>query len=212
MGNPLFVRSYARRSTRRLSAEIRPRVDMLEGLRGRVLEIGCGHGLNFALYPPEVTEVVAIEPDRYLFMRAQQESWEVRVRTPIRVIKASDQDLEGLGLGRFDAVIFSLVLCSLPYPATTLAVVAQLLGPGGQVRFYEHHLATEVPWLAARQHRWSRVWVRCMGGCHPDRDTVALIRAEFRVTWTKEYWDPNGPPGLAEITAPHTVGHAVVPL
>jgi protein-L-isoaspartate O-methyltransferase len=64
MGNPLFVRSYARRSTRRLSAEIRPRVDMLEGLRGRVLEIGCGHGLNFALYPPEVTEVVAIEPDR----------------------------------------------------------------------------------------------------------------------------------------------------
>jgi hypothetical protein len=36
---------------------------LLEGLRGTVVELGAGHGLNFPHYPTEVAEVIAIEPE-----------------------------------------------------------------------------------------------------------------------------------------------------
>lgn len=35
---------------------------LLAGLSGRVIEVGAGNGLNFGHYPPEVTQVVAVEP------------------------------------------------------------------------------------------------------------------------------------------------------
>jgi hypothetical protein len=48
------------------------RRQLLEELSGRVIEIGSGHGLNFRLYPPAVTEVVAVDPDGTLRELSQQ--------------------------------------------------------------------------------------------------------------------------------------------
>ncbi|MGW0585597.1 SAM-dependent methyltransferase, partial [Streptomyces sp. NPDC002920] len=66
--HPLFARYYARFAT---AAETRAglsgvRDRLLAGLSGRVVEIGAGNGLNFTHYPPAVSEVVAIEPERRL--------------------------------------------------------------------------------------------------------------------------------------------------
>lgn len=66
--HPVFARFYARMSvvaeTRAGLAAVRS--DLLVSLSGRVIEIGAGNGLNFAHYPPAVSEVVAIEPERSL--------------------------------------------------------------------------------------------------------------------------------------------------
>src|SRR5437764_6309407 len=48
------------------------RRENLAGVRGRMIELGAGTGLNFAHYPPDVTELVATEPDRYMRERAQR--------------------------------------------------------------------------------------------------------------------------------------------
>ena len=61
--HPLFARLYPRIShaaEQRGGAEHRRA--LLEGLQGRVVEIGAGHGVNFAYYPPGVTHVLAVEP------------------------------------------------------------------------------------------------------------------------------------------------------
>jgi hypothetical protein len=65
---------------------------MLHGSRAvspdpSVVEIGAGHGLNFALYPLEVTEVVATEPEPTL--RAEADVAARRAPVPIRVCPAS---------------------------------------------------------------------------------------------------------------------------
>ena len=39
------------------------RPELLQGLAGRVLEVGAGDGRSFALYPREVVEVVAVESE-----------------------------------------------------------------------------------------------------------------------------------------------------
>ena len=79
---PRFARMYLRSAA---SAEKRGASDhrrrLLEGLSGTVVEIGVGHGLNFALYTPEVTEVVAIEPEPTLRRQAETAAARADVRS-----------------------------------------------------------------------------------------------------------------------------------
>src|SRR5215213_4348358 len=62
--HPFFARMWIRSSPnaeRRGAAEHRR--ELLAGLSGRVLELGCGNGLNFPHYPAAVDEVLAVEPE-----------------------------------------------------------------------------------------------------------------------------------------------------
>ena len=64
---------------------------LLAGLAGRVLEVGAGSGLNFAHYPPAVTELLAVEPEPYL--RALAETAAQQAAIPIRVVDGTADTL-----------------------------------------------------------------------------------------------------------------------
>ena len=69
--NPLFARYFNRFAARREDRGNRElRRELLDGLAGRVIEVGAGNGLNFPHYPSAVQEVVAVEPEPYLRGRA----------------------------------------------------------------------------------------------------------------------------------------------
>jgi hypothetical protein len=71
--HPLFARIYDRLS--RAAEETEPanrRRELLAGLRGRVIEVGAGNGLDFRYYPATVDEVVAVEPEACLRERAEE--------------------------------------------------------------------------------------------------------------------------------------------
>jgi ubiquinone/menaquinone biosynthesis C-methylase UbiE len=112
IARPRFARMYLRSAA---SAEQRGASDhrrrLLEGLRGTVVEIGAGHGLNFPHYPSEVTEVIAIEPEPTL--RGEAETAAESANVPIRVL-AGVADALPLTDGSADAAVASLVLCSVP--------------------------------------------------------------------------------------------------
>ena len=146
------------------------RRENLAGLSGRVLEIGAGTGANFALYPGTVTEVVAIEPERRLTEIALESSKSALV--PVTVI---DRTIETFDAREpFDAVVCSLVLCSVDNPEIVLQQVFSLLQPGGELRYLEHVSS------AGMQGRLQRlvdatVWPRLFGNCHTHRDTERAI-------------------------------------
>ncbi len=146
---------------------------LLDGLIGRVIEVGAGPGTTFRHYPRTVCEVIAVEPEDTLRAQAEQTASEVPVA--ITVVAGHAGELPAAN-GSMDAAVTSLVLCSVPDPATALAQIARVLKPGGEFRFYEHvRSPRRVVGLA--QDLIAPLWSHAAGGCHPNRDTAAAIRA-----------------------------------
>ncbi|MEU0946730.1 class I SAM-dependent methyltransferase [Streptomyces canus] len=174
--HPLFARYYARVSvaaeTRMGMAGVRER--LLAGLSGRVLEIGAGNGLNFSHYPRAVSEVVAIEPERRLRQLAVEAA--LRAEVPVDVAPGAAEALP-VKSEAFDAVVISLVLCSVRDVPRALGEVRRVLRPGGVVRFFEHGRGGG-PAMRFTQRALDRtLWPPLSGGCHLGRDPVAALRA-----------------------------------
>jgi ubiquinone/menaquinone biosynthesis C-methylase UbiE len=181
IARPRFARMYLRSAA---SAEERGATDhrrrLLEGLHGTVVEIGAGHGLNFPLYPQEVTEVIAIEPEPTL--RSQAEAAAQDATVPIRVLGGVADQLP-LPDASADAAVASLVLCSVPDQQHALAEIRRVLRPGGELRFYEHVIPRCQPKrLLLQVVDRSGIWPAIAGGCHPARDTTeAIMQADFDI-------------------------------
>ena len=175
---------------------------LVAGLGGTVVEVGAGAGLNFALYPDAVTRVVALEPDATLRSAA--------VRAADARVEVLDGVAEALSLGdgEADAVVFSLVLCSVRDQAVALAEAHRVLRAGGELRFYEHVVAAGgIGRLALQAADRSGVWPALAGGCHPARDTVAAIRASGFAVNTHEHFTFRA--GAVSPPIPHVLGRAV---
>jgi ubiquinone/menaquinone biosynthesis C-methylase UbiE len=199
--HPVFARCYTRVG-QLMDAEIGDhRRRLLAGLTGRVLEVGAGNGLNFPHYPATVTEVLAVEPEPYLRRLALAAARQAPV--PIRVVAGTAEALP-IHDGAHDAVVASLVLCTVTDPDRALAETRRVLRPGGRLRFYEH-VRAEDPQLARWQDRLERPWGWLVGGCHPNRDTVAAITAAgLRVIQLDRFDLPAMPP----LARPHVLGVA----
>lgn len=173
LSHPIFARVYRVLSTasdRQIAAH---RAEMLDGLAGTVVEVGCGNGLNFAHYPAAVDRVIAIEPDPYLRRLATAAATTASVSVDVAPGTA---DALPVGDGVTDAVVFSLVLCSVTDQGRALAEAQRVLRAGGSLRFYEHVLAP-TRGLARVQRAVDGVWPRLFGGCHTARDTTTAIAA-----------------------------------
>ena len=199
--HPIFARLYPRISGGPSEAEHRR--TLLQGLAGRVIEVGSGHCLNFAFYPPEVTQVVAVEPEPYLRKLAGAAADDAPVSVEVRggaAERLPAQDCE------FDAAVASLVLCSVRDQPTALQEIARVLRPGGELRFYEHVISNRR--ASARMMRLldATIYPPLAGGCHCARDTGAAIRAAgFEVEQEQRIAFKHSPRAPA---VPHILGTA----
>lgn len=186
--HPWFARLWALMSRGEPERVRAHRRELLAGLRGRVVEVGAGTGTNFALYPPEVSEVVAVEPEPYLRARAQGAARAAAVRVMVVDGTAGRLPLED---GSCDAAVACLVLCSVPDQAAALAELRRVLRPGGELRFYEH-VVSERRGIARLQRALDAVfWPRAFGNCHTARDTAgAIAAAGFGVESQRRMYEP----------------------
>jgi ubiquinone/menaquinone biosynthesis C-methylase UbiE len=202
--HPVFARFLARVSERAEGGEEDGiRRELLEGLGGRVIEVGSGTGPNFRLYPDAVTELVAVEPEDYLRHKAEETA--ARAGRQIRLVDAVADRLP-FEDGAFDAAVVAQVLCSVPSQAAALEELRRVVRPGGELRFYEHVLAS-TPGYARFQRLAGRVTPHLAGGCHPDRDTGrAIEEARFEIERCRRFAFRNSPLDLP--VAPRILGVA----
>lgn len=175
--HPFFARIWPVVAAHEVEAIRAMRLENLAGLRGRVLEVGAGIGTNFAHYPDTVDEVIAVEPEPRLAARARATAETV----PTRIVVTGETAETFSGAEPFDAVVCSLVLCSVRHPSDVLRRLYSMLRPGGELRYLEHIAS------AGARGRFQRfvdatLWPRLFGNCHTHRDTErSIVEAGFEV-------------------------------
>jgi SAM-dependent methyltransferase len=181
----------------------RRRRQLLASLSGRVIEVGAGLGTNFAYYPPDVDEVVALEPEPYLRNLAERAAKEAQVR--IRVLDAPAEELP-VENDSFAAAVASLVLCSVADPAQAVRELYRVIRPGGELRFNEHVRSSSTRVARVQETADHLGWPRVSGGCHLARTTEAhMLAAGFQIEQLDRY--SFGIPPL-DPKKPHVIGVA----
>ena len=149
---------------------------LMGDLSGTVLEIGPGTGVNLGYYAPGV-RWIGIEPNVYMQPHLRKEAEARGLQVDLRTGVAERLDAADNSV---DAVVSTLVLCSVSSIERVLKEVQRVLKPGGKFVFIEHVAAPKGSWL-----RWLQLILRpCCRffaeGCHPDRETWrAIDRAGF---------------------------------
>jgi SAM-dependent methyltransferase len=151
--------------------ELRP--EALAQAEGDVLEIGFGTGLNLDFYPAGVSSLVGVEPEpperlAALDARIARSAFPV----DLRGLRA-DRELP-FDARRFDCVVSTWTLCTIPDVEQALAEIRRVLKPGGALAFIEHGRAPDEA-TARWQDRIDPLWKRIAGGCHMNRRIDALL-------------------------------------
>jgi ubiquinone/menaquinone biosynthesis C-methylase UbiE len=154
------------------------RRELMRHARGRVLELGVGTGSNLGFYPPEVTDVVGIDPHDAVLERAvstvrglERDGLPYRIRLHRASAEALPYDD-----GSFDTVVAFLTLCTIPDYRAAAAEAHRVLRPDGRLLVLEHVKAEDGSRLERWQERLDPVWSRAAVGCHLDRDTGRVLR------------------------------------
>lgn len=173
---------------------------LLHGLTGAVLDVGAGTGANLP-YLRSAERVVAVEPDPAMRARLARRAAETSI--PVEVSDASAEALP-FGDASFDAVVFTLVLCTVPDPDAALAEARRVLRDDGRLVLLEHVRGDGR--LARVQDRITPLWKVVGAGCHPNRDTLGTLRrrGEFELDEVEEFaelprWVPASP--MIQVTA-----------
>ena len=173
---PLFARNYDKVTARMEHAWLGDaRTRVLAGLHGTVVELGAGTGRNLAHYPDTVEQLVLTEPSAA--MRDQLRA-RVRDHAPPFAVEVVDATADRLPLNDdvADAVVSTLVLCSVPALGPAVAEVRRVLRPGGELRLIEH-VAADGGWEQRVQRALDPAWRWLEGSCHLDHETRTALAA-----------------------------------
>lgn len=172
---------------------------LFRDLHGTVLEIGPGTGPNFRYYPADI-RWIGVEPNPFMHPHLQRAAGQAGLAVEIREGTAERLDAPDNSV---DAVVSTLVLCSVPDLSAALEEIGRVLRPGGRFLFLEH-VADRPNTSTRRVQRVLRAPVRYLAdGCHLDRETwLAIERCGFGEVACRHFRLP------VPVVAPHIVGVA----
>lgn len=180
------------------------RQQLLQNISGDVLELGCGTGANLEFYPETVKRLVLIEPNVHMRKKLQAKISSTK-QTNIELLNDKAESIS-LPDASLDAVVCTLVLCSVKHLDKTLSEIYRVLRPQGKFFFIEHVAATN----NIKRYKWQRrlafLWKFIAAGCHITRRTEdAITQAGFKIVEI----DRQSMRGVPAIVRPSIRGIAV---
>ncbi len=173
---------------------LRNRRELLSGLTGDVLEVGSGTGINFPIYGPGC-RVIASEPSAAMLHFARERLSEHPCQAEITLVQAGvgDAELEShIPADGLDAVVCTLVLCTIPDPKAALLRIREWLKPQGRLIVLEHIHGQSAP-RRTIHGAVNPLWKHLAEGCHLTRDTDRLLREVGFVPLEEQYFTKGVP-------------------
>ncbi len=115
--------------------------------RGDVLELAAGTGRNLPYYPPDV-RLTGIDLSREMLDVARRRAAELGRDVDLRYGDAQALEFPDQ---RFDTVVATLALCSIPDERRALSEAMRVLRPGGRLLLLEHVKSDRWPVRAIQQ-------------------------------------------------------------
>lgn len=168
------------------------RQTLLADVKGEVLEIGFGTGLNLRHYPEAVQRLTVIDPNPGMNAIAQK-----RIHASHLTIDTQILSSEALPMAdnTFDSVVSTWTLCSIPKIEQALEEIHRVLKPDGRFFFMEHGRSPD-PSVQIWQDRLTPIQKVIADGCHLNRPMQALVERYFKVL-TLDCFYADGFPRIA---------------
>jgi SAM-dependent methyltransferase len=170
-------------------------------LHGTVLELWPGAGVNLPYYPKDI-RWIGIEPNPYNHPNIRKAA--ERSGIPQIEFRSLDGNKLEANDSSIDAVVSTLVLCTVRDQDATLQEILRVLKPGGSFTLLEHVAAPRGTFLRSVQKSVRPGWSFLLDGCCPDRETAeAITRAGFSKVNIESFRAP------LPIVSPHIGGLAI---
>jgi ubiquinone/menaquinone biosynthesis C-methylase UbiE len=197
----LHAWALARGSTRYEDAVAERKRKLFGDLHGTVLELGPGGGVNLSYYPKDI-HWIGIEPNPYNHPNIRKAAQHTGLNNiEFRSLKGNRLEANDNSI---DAVVSTLVLCTVPDQDATLLEILRVLKPGGRFAFIEHVAAPRGTFLRSVQSFVWPAWSFLLDGCRPNCQTAeAITRAGFSEVNIETFRAP------LPLVSPHISGLAI---
>ena len=149
------------------------RARLLDGVGGTILDIGSGTGSNRPFLDRPENRTVFLDRSFAMMRKGVEKGLGARGFPVIGSASALPFADES-----FDAIVVTLVLCSVDDPEASLLEIRRTLKRNGTLFLMEHVLSDSSP-VAALQRMATPVWKVLAAGCHLDRTTGDQVRHLF---------------------------------
>ena len=152
------------------------RKDIISKVKGNVLEVGSGGGLNFNYYDKENVQSLTVMDLKFnKFIKNHELNNKININYllgNIEIIPFEDNT--------FDSVVGTLIFCSVENQEKALKEIHRVLKPGGKLYFLEHVMPEAKHYIKianACNSSWKKI-----GKCNINRETHKRIReANFKI-------------------------------
>ncbi|XP_064091061.1 thiol S-methyltransferase TMT1A-like [Macrobrachium nipponense] len=179
----------------------------------KILEVGVGSGTNFEFFP-DGCHLVAVDPNPFFGKYYDQNRSKFPNIKSTEIIVAKGENMDEVKNDSVDAVVMTLVLCSVSDVHQIIRQVRRVLAPGGKFYFIEHvkEWDSKNHWLRRRLQQFltfTGFWPLVFDGCRLDSDPMPVMRALGGFSEVKhEYFYAPVPGGVAKLVESHLRGVA----
>ncbi|WP_066383573.1 class I SAM-dependent methyltransferase [Anabaena sp. CA = ATCC 33047] len=151
------------------------RQEILAQVKGEVLEIGFGTGVNLSYYPKELQKLITVDINPGVAKLAEKRIQASSIIVDYRVLNGESLPMKD---NTFDSVVSTFTLCSIAQVAAALKEIYRVLKPGGKFFFIEHGLSKDSQ-IQAWQNRLTPIQKVIGDGCHLNRNIRQLVEQQF---------------------------------
>jgi len=171
----LFAKYYDKYMVSFEEKIVKDREIMLRKLHGNVLDVGSGTGVNFTHFNNEV-KVFAVEPSKPMLDKSVKKIKGKNIE--LLNLDINDEELHTIiKENSLDAIVSTLVLCTIKNPDLALDNFKKWLKPDGKLIIIEH-IHSDKKRKAFIETMLNPIWKVIAEGCNITRHTDELIKSK----------------------------------